>query len=97
MESDSSSPAGSHGRLGSQERDVLGVLLAAEGRVVSRRELSRRVGLSDLSERRCDALLVPLRRALGSSSIRTVRGRGWMIEPAATGDARDLFESCQAA
>ena len=40
-------------RLGEQEQSVLSVLLANRGRVISRRELSRRAGLANLSERRC--------------------------------------------
>jgi len=66
-------------RLGEQEQSVLGVLLANRGRVISRRELARRAGLASLSERRCDSLLVAIRRALGPNSVVTVRSRGWML------------------
>jgi DNA-binding winged helix-turn-helix (wHTH) protein len=66
-------------RLGEQEQSVLSVLLANRGRVISRRELARRAGLANLSERRCDSLLVAIRRALGPSSVVTVRSRGWML------------------
>jgi DNA-binding response OmpR family regulator len=66
-------------RLGEQEQSVLSVLLANRGRVISRRELARRAGLADLSERRCDSLLVAIRRALGPQAIVTVRSRGWML------------------
>jgi DNA-binding response OmpR family regulator len=59
---------------------VLRVLVEAAGRVTSRAELARRAGLTEQSERRCDAILVVLRRALGADSIRTVRSRGWMLE-----------------
>ena len=66
-------------RLGEQEQAVLSVLLANGKRVISRRELSRRAGLANLSERRCDSLLVSIRRALGPQSVVTVRSRGWML------------------
>jgi hypothetical protein len=65
--------------LNAQELAVLGVLLKFAGRVISRQELSRQSGLSDRSERRCDAILVEIRRVLGEDSIRTVRSRGWML------------------
>ena len=52
-----SNPLGSVS-LGAQERAVLAVLLSNVGRVVSRRELSRQAGLAELSERRCDSILV---------------------------------------
>jgi DNA-binding response OmpR family regulator len=67
--------------LGAQERAVLQVLLANRARVIGRRELARLAGLSELSERRCDSVLVNLRRALGADSILTVRRRGWMLSP----------------
>ena len=67
------------GSLGVQERAVLAALLANLGRVVSRRELSRQAGLADLSERRCDSILVSIRKVLGADAIVTVRSRGWML------------------
>ena len=61
------------------ERSVLEVLIAAEGRVVSREHLARRAGLRDVSPRRVDSLLSSLRRELGDDVLRTVRGRGWLL------------------
>jgi DNA-binding response OmpR family regulator len=61
---------------------VLGVFAASGPRVVSRLELGRRAGLTGLSERRCDGIIVELRRALGHDAIVTVRSRGWRcVEP----------------
>jgi hypothetical protein len=47
--------------------------------VLSRQELARRAGLADLSARRCDSLIVGIRRRVGADCIRTVRRRGWML------------------
>jgi len=66
-------------RLGSQERAVLDVLVDARGRVVSRTELARRSGLVGSSSRRCDVILVGLRRELGPGVVHNVRGRGWRL------------------
>ncbi len=77
-------------RWGEQEQSVLSVLLANRGRVISRRELARRAGLADLSERRCDSLLVAIRRALGPNSVVTVRSRGWMLSDDAVDAASAL-------
>jgi DNA-binding winged helix-turn-helix (wHTH) protein len=65
--------------LTAQERAVLLALVESCDRVIGRRELARRAGLTEVNERRCDSLLVSVRRALGPKSVRTVRGRGWMI------------------
>ena len=63
--------------LSPREVAVLAVFAAAGDRVVPRTELARRAGLRDLTPRRCDALLVGLRRTLGDDAISNVRGRGW--------------------
>ena len=62
-----------------QERAVYLVLEHHAGRVLSRGEIARRAGLGDLSARRCDSLIVGIRRSLGPDCIRTVRRRGWML------------------
>ncbi len=76
--------------LGAQERAVLAVLVANQRRVVGRREISRAAGLAELSERRCDSLLVGIRRAIGSDAVVTVRSRGWMLAPSAVEAAQLL-------
>lgn len=70
-----------------QEVAVLATLADAQGRVVSRIELARRSGLWNASPRRADSLLVTVRRALGGSAVRTVRGRGWVLDADAVGPA----------
>lgn len=77
--------------LTAQEMAVLQAFLDCQGRVISRMELARRAGLMGLNSRRCDSILVSLRRALGAESIRTVRSRGWMLEPNVLDDARRLL------
>jgi DNA-binding response OmpR family regulator len=70
---------------------VLAVLVAERTRVISRRELARRSGLADLSERRCDSILVAIRRFLGADTIITVRSRGWRLSPDAARSAEALL------
>jgi DNA-binding response OmpR family regulator len=67
--------------LGPAESAELAVLREANGRVVSRLELARKAGLRDASPRRADSILVSLRRTLGDDAIRTVRSRGWALDP----------------
>jgi len=62
-----------------QERAVFQVLADNAGRVLSRAELARRAGIADLSARRCDSLIVGIRRTVGPERVRTVRRRGWML------------------
>jgi hypothetical protein len=47
--------------------------------VVSRSELARAAEIADLCDRRCDSLIVGIRRAVGAERIVTVRRRGWML------------------
>lgn len=63
--------------LSTQEVAMLRAFALAGGRVMGRHELQRRIGLGHRHPRRCDSLVVQLRRALGSEAIVTVRGRGW--------------------
>lgn len=67
-------------RLSKQEVAVLKSLADAEGRVVGRETLARSAGLRHASQRRAESLLVAVRRALGCEAVRTVRGRGWMLD-----------------
>ena len=67
------------------------VLAAHTGRVLSRAELARRAGLADLSARRCDSLILGIRRAIGHDRIVTVRRRGWMLTEAV--DAIDTIDA----
>lgn len=65
--------------LTAQERAVFDVLAANTSRVLSRQEIARRAGLAELNDRRCDSLIVGIRRQVGAERVRTVRRRGWML------------------
>jgi len=47
--------------------------------VLSRSEIARQAGIDELSDRRCDSLIVGIRRRIGADQIVTVRRRGWML------------------
>jgi len=79
-----------------QEHAVLRVLYEQRHRVVGRLELARASGLAGLGDRRCDSVLVGVRRALGADSIITVRSRGWRLAPEAVAAAAELLERTQA-
>ena len=64
---------------------MLAVLVDNSHRVVSRGELSRLAGLEGLSERRCDSVLVQIRRHLGPDALTTVRGPGLATGPVSAG------------
>ena len=68
-------------QLGPRERAVLSALVDHAGRVVDRDQLRRDAGLDQLSPRRCEAMLVGIRRALGPDAVVTVRRRGWRLNP----------------
>jgi DNA-binding winged helix-turn-helix (wHTH) protein len=70
-------------RLGRRELAVLEVLVEQRGRVIDRSTLRRDAGLDDLNPRRCEAVLVGVRRLLGPDAVVTVRRRGWRL----SGDA----------
>ena len=77
-------PASGHGApplalLTAQERAVYDVLATHAGRVLSRGEIAREAGISNLNARRCDSLIVGIRRSVGADRIITVRRRGWMM------------------
>lgn len=63
--------------LSDREMAVLKVL--GKGSVVSRAELIRDAGLSELSARRCESLIMSLRQILGPETIINLRRRGWRL------------------
>ena len=75
---------------------MLRVLFDHQHRVVGRLELARAAGLAGLSERRCDSVLVGVRRLLGPQSIITVRSRGWRLAPEAVATAATVLEQARA-
>jgi DNA-binding response OmpR family regulator len=62
-----------------QERAVFEVLASEPNRVHTRHEIARSAGISDLNQRRCDSLIVGIRRVVGSDKLITVRRRGYLL------------------
>jgi DNA-binding response OmpR family regulator len=65
--------------LSPSQLEMLGILVANHGRVTSREELSKAVGLR--RGRSVDVMLCTLRKELGHDFIRNVRNRGWIVDP----------------
>ena len=63
--------------LSDREMAVLRAL--GRGTVVSRADLIRDAGLGDLSARRCESVIMSLRRILGADAIVNLRRRGWRL------------------
>ena len=80
-------------QLGPRERAVLSSLVDHAGRVVDRDQLRRDAGLDQLSPRRCEAMLVGIRRALGPDAVVTVRRRGWRLNPEVTAMALAIISA----
>ena len=80
-------------QLGPRERAVLSALVDHAGRVVDRDQLRRDAGLDQLSPRRCEAMLVGIRRALGPDAVVTVRRRGWRLNPDVTAMALAIIST----
>ena len=70
---------------------MLSTLVEHHHHVLGRRELAELSGLDGLSLRRCDSVLVKLRRALGEGAITTVRSRGWRLDDTSIQTARSLL------
>lgn len=68
---------GAETQLSDREMAVLRALLG--GVVVSRADLIREAGLGDLSARRCESVIMSLRRILGADAIVNLRRRGWRL------------------
>lgn len=64
--------------LSPSQLEMLAMLVANQGRVTSREELSKAMGLR--RGRSVDVMLCTLRKQIGRDFIRNVRNRGWIID-----------------
>ena len=92
MSSPAPVPSASLSALSEADLAVLRVLIDRAGRITSREDLNKLAGLSG-SQRRCEAELVNLRRALGDGAIVTIRRRGWMLDNSVAAIAVTLINS----
>ena len=92
MSSAASVPSSTPGALSETDLAVLRVLVDRSGKITSRDDLNKLAGLSG-SQRRCEAVLVNLRKALGDGAIVTIRRRGWMLDNSVAAVAIALINS----
>ena len=92
MSSAASVPSFSPGALSETDLAVLRVLVDRSGKITSRDDLNKLAGLNG-SQRRCEAVLVNLRKALGDGAIVTIRRRGWMLDNSVAPQAAALINS----
>ena len=92
MSSPAPVPSANLSALSEADLAVLRVLIDRAGRITSREDLNKLAGLSG-SQRRCEAVLVNLRRALGDGAIVTIRRRGWMLDNSVAAIAVTLINS----
>jgi len=92
MSSPAPVPSPSLSALSEADLAVLRVLVERTGRITSREDLNKLAGLSG-SQRRCEAVLVNLRRTLGDGAIVTIRRRGWMLDNSVAAIAITLINS----
>ncbi|MEI6742561.1 MAG: hypothetical protein WCL35_02250 [bacterium] len=92
MSSPAPVPSLSLSALSEADLAVLRVLVHRAGRITSREDLNKLAGLSG-SQRRCEAVLVNLRRTLGDGAIVTIRRRGWMLDNSVVAAAIALINS----
>jgi hypothetical protein len=67
-------------RLDLSDREAAMLRALSTRKVLSRAQLARAAQLDGQSDRRCDSILVGLRKLLPPGAIRNVRARGWMLE-----------------
>lgn len=78
--------------LSEAEISVLRVLVSRSGKVTNRDDLNKLAGLTG-TQRRCEAVLVTLRKVLGEGAIVTIRRRGWMLCESSVTEATTLINS----
>lgn len=81
-----------HAALSEADISVLRVLVSRAGKVTNRDDLNKLAGLAG-SHRRCEAVLVTLRKVLGEGAIVTIRRRGWMLDESSVAHATTLLNS----
>lgn len=78
--------------LSDKDLAVLRVLFERQGKVTDRASLNKLAGLTG-TPRRCETILVTLRKALGNEAIVTIRRRGWMLSSSALPIVSQLLDT----